>query len=185
MPYHWHTDTGEAPAIAGASFHDRGDPPLAVLDLSAHNSLTPRGFVVFIGATLALIFLPLIAVVGSPVLWGLLPFMMAALGGIWWALKQSWAERDIRETVMIWSDRTEIRHTTRRGVVKEWAANTYWITVHMHARRGVHRQYITLTGSQDNREVELGAFLTEDERRALFPVVRDMIGSAAEAPPRL
>ena len=35
-----------------------------------HRSLTQRGFVWFLGTTAALIALPLLAILGSPVLWG-------------------------------------------------------------------------------------------------------------------
>ena len=59
------------------------------LHLWPYRSLPRRGFVWFIGGTAALLLLPLIAVLGSPVLWGLLPFLLGAVGAIWWALNRS------------------------------------------------------------------------------------------------
>ena len=47
-----------------------------------HRSLPRRGFVWFIGVTAVLLSLPLIAVLGSAILWALLPFMLGAIGAI-------------------------------------------------------------------------------------------------------
>lgn len=168
MPYRWQTNDGEAPVITGASFHDRGEPPLAVLDLWAHNALTPRGFVIFIGLTCGLFLLPLLAVLGSPVLWGLLPFILMAIAGTWWAFTRSWRDRDVQETLTLWSDRLLLEHRTGSGARKTWESNSYWVRLHLSARRGSLRNYVTLTGDKDAREVELGAFLTEQERKRLF-----------------
>jgi hypothetical protein len=57
MPYRW-TDP---------------DPETRCLILRPHRSLTARGFVWFVGGTAALIALPLVAVLGSPVMWGSCP----------------------------------------------------------------------------------------------------------------
>ena len=51
------------------------------LHLWPHRSLNQRGFVWFIGLTAALIALPLFGVIGSPVVWALLPFLLAAIWG--------------------------------------------------------------------------------------------------------
>ena len=59
------------------------------LRLWPHRSLTKGGFVWFIGATAALIALPLIALLGNPALWVLLPFLIAAIAAIWAALARS------------------------------------------------------------------------------------------------
>lgn len=180
MPYHWTTDTGEAPDFSGASFFENGDPPLGKLALAAHNSLSPDGFVIFIACTLALLLVPLLAVIGSPVLWGLLPFMFAALGLIWFALKRSWKDRSVSETLTIWTDRVELWHRPARGTALSWIANTHWVVVHLHARRGTLKNYITLTGSTSAREVELGSFLTEDERSALHHELRSALAQARD-----
>jgi uncharacterized membrane protein len=44
------------------------------LHLWPHRSLTQRGFVWFVGATAALVALPLIGILGNPAVWMLLPF---------------------------------------------------------------------------------------------------------------
>ncbi|MGB0660359.1 MAG: DUF2244 domain-containing protein [Mangrovicoccus sp.] len=180
MPYHWRTDTGEAPDLSGASaFHAQGDAPLARLQLTAHQSLSPKGFVIFIGASFALILVPLLAVLGTNVFWVLLIPMMAALAAIWWALKRSWRDRNIIEDLVIWSDRLELHHRQPNGEALSWIGNPYWVMPHMHTKRGPHRHYITLTGGEDGREVEIGSFLAEEERITLFPELELVISQAA------
>lgn len=183
MPYRWNTETGEAPEVSGASLHADGGPPLARLDLSAHNSLSPGGFVIFFGATFGLVLVPLLAVVGSPVLWALLPFVGVAMAAMWWALKRSWADKSVTEALLIWSDHVELSHVPARGPRLSWQANTYWVRPQLHALRGPLKAYITLRGSPDGREVELGSFLSEEERRVLFADLARVLSEAARSVP--
>lgn len=135
------------------------------LHLSVHRSLPPAGFVWFIGGTAALIAVPLLPVIATPVFWGLLPFVLGALGAIWWALKRSWSDRAVTEDLVLSRDLITLTRRGPRGRVQSWQANPFWASVHLHPQGGPVPDYLTLKG--DGREVEIGAFLTEGERRAL------------------
>lgn len=143
----------------------RPDAP-ARLVLWPHQSLQPAGFAGFIGATFALLLVPLLAVLGSAALWGLLPFVLLALAGVWLALRRSQRDRGLREELTL--DGTEARLVREEagGRRREWACNRYWTTAHLHPQGGPVPQYVTLRGC--GREVEIGAFLTEEERQALY-----------------
>ena len=56
----------------------KGAPRLHLV-LTPYKSLTPEGFVWFIGATAALISAPLLSILGTSVFWGLLPFLVVAI----------------------------------------------------------------------------------------------------------
>ena len=84
MPYEW----SKTPP------HDKPDWQLS---LWPYRSLLRKDFVIFIGATIALIALPLLAVIGSAVVWGLLPFFALALWGIWTALNVSYKRGEVVE----------------------------------------------------------------------------------------
>ncbi|MGI3211590.1 DUF2244 domain-containing protein [Roseovarius tibetensis] len=153
MPYEWTT------ARHGAA-HD------STLSLWPHRSLSRRGFAGFMLITFFLIILPLFSVLGSPVLWALLPFLMAAVGAIWWALEHSYHTARLTEVLTIAPDEVHLLRTNPRGDTQEWGCNRYWARVEMHRTGGPVEHYITLKGA--GREVEIGAFLSEDERKALY-----------------
>lgn len=58
-----------------------------------------------------------------------------------------------------------LRSLNPRGPVQEWRADPAWVALRLIPRGGPVEQYLTLTGG--GREVELGAFLTPEERIAL------------------
>lgn len=135
------------------------------LHLWPYRSLPRRGMVWFLGATAAAIGLPLLGLIGSPVLWGLLPFLLATIAAIWWALEKSFRDAEIVEDLEITPDLLRLIRHGPKGKRQDWQANPYWVRLTLHATGGPVPQYLTLKG--DGREVELGAFLTEAERRVL------------------
>lgn len=133
--------------------------------LTPYKSLTPVGFVWFIGITAALISMPLFSVLGTSVFWALLPFIVAAVTAIWMSLKRSWRDMELWEELTIHDDLVRlVRHDPRKPP-RDWEANPYWVRVIIHERGGPVPQYLTLSGN--GREVELGAFLTPGERLRL------------------
>lgn len=159
MPYEWLPPEGD----------DRR------LQVWPFRSLPRRGFVWFIGGTAALIALPLLAVIGSPVLWGLLPFVMAAVAAIWWALERSYRDGAILEEMRLSPGRIALARHGPRGNSQYWEANPHWVRAELHATGGPVPNYITLRGGP--REVEIGAFLTVEERLALY---RDLSQALAD-----
>jgi uncharacterized membrane protein len=151
------------------------------LRLWPHRSLPPEGFVWFIGATAVLLGVPLLGLFGTPVLWALLPFLLAALAAIWLAIRKNQHDRAITEELHISSDQVTLERRGPRGAHATWAANPHWVRVTLHATAGPVRQYLTLTGA--GREVELGAFLSEEERIALRAELQDRLRAAPYAPP--
>lgn len=145
-------------------------PNQSRLQLWPYRSLPRRGFVWFIGATAGLIALPLLVLIGSPVLWGLLPFLAFAVAGIWWALERSYRDAEIIEDLTITADSVTLTRHGPRGKRQDWQANPHWVRVILHPKSGPVPDYLTLQGGP--REVELGAFLTPDERRALHAEVK-------------
>jgi len=135
------------------------------LHLWPHRSLPRTGFVWFIGCTAMVIALPLLAVLGSPVLWGLLPFLMLAVGGIWWGLQRSYRDGEILEELTLDQTTAHLTREGPRGKHQEWQANTHWVRVELHRSGGPVPNYVTLKGGP--REVEIGAFLSEAERITL------------------
>lgn len=159
MPYEWLPPKGDE----------------SRLHLWPHRSMTQRGFVWFVGATAALIGVPLIGVIGSPVVWALLPFLLATIWAIWFALRKNGRDRDIVEDLHLTPDRVTLSRHGPKGRRVDWEANPYWLRVTLYATGGPVPNYLTLKG--EAREVELGAFLSEEERIVLATELQDRLRS--------
>ena len=150
MPYEWLPPSGD---------------DTQRLHLWPYRSLPRRGMVWFIGGTAALIALPLMVLVGSPVLWGLLPFLLGAVAAIWWALERSFRDGEIIEDLTLAPDKITLTRHGPRDARADWQANPHWVKLNLHATGGPVPDYLTLSGN--GREVELGAFLPQEDRVAL------------------
>ncbi|MCL6284356.1 DUF2244 domain-containing protein [Ruegeria sp. 2012CJ41-6] len=154
MPYRW-TSSSET---------------TSELRLWPHNSLPAKGFAATVLAIFALATVPLIMLLGSVLLWGLLPFVLLAVAGIWWALQANYRSRRILEILTLSdADARLVRHDPG-GKVQEWHCNRHWARPALHPDDGPVPNYVTLKGA--GREVEIGAFLSEDERKALYDDLR-------------
>ena len=159
MPYKWSTS-----------------PSDTELTLWPHQSLTPRGFSWFIGVTAAMLALPLLAVLGSAVAWVLMVFFAAALWAVWRAITANQKHRSIHEALRLEPQRVRLAHCPTKGPTLEWEANPYWVSVHMR-QDGPVENYLTLRGA--GREVEIGAFLTPEERVTLFEELKEAFATGA------
>ena len=180
MPYEWMTRQEKAPDRSGAFSASPaalpGESPAFRLHLWPHRSLPRRGFVGFIAATCLMISLPLLAVLGSPVLWMLLPFPALAVTGIWLALNRSYRDGEIVEELTLWPDRLTLLRHGPRGRRQEWQANPHWVSLKLHPSGGPVPNYLTLRGGP--REVEIGAFLSEEERLSLHGELQSAMAGA-------
>ncbi|ETW13087.1 hypothetical protein ATO8_07746 [Roseivivax marinus] len=163
MPYRW-TD-------------DRPDMP-AELRLWPHNSLPPAGFAAFILGTFGMATLPLYGLLGTKLLWGLLPFLLIALAGMYYALRRNESDRRILEVLTVSREAVELVRHDPRGQERRWSCNPYWTRVALHQKGGPVPNYVTLSGA--GREVEIGAFLSEDERKALYGELSDRVAKLAQ-----
>lgn len=165
MPYTWqHPDP--AP-----------DAPRLTLTLWPHRSLTPEGFVLFIAVSFTLLLVPVLAHLGRSALWVMLPFELGALALAWVLIRRHGRQAErLRETLTLWPDRAELVRLDPGGRRREWSANPYWVRVVLHKDGGPVENYLTLKGG--DREVEIGAFLSPEERIALKAEIEDALRAA-------
>lgn len=161
MPYEWITP---APSPEG---------PETELHLWPYRSLSNQGFVTFIAITATCITAPLFGLLGTPVLWGILPFMLIAIWAVWFALRTTWKQGETLEELRLWPDRITLTRHNPKGPIQSWEANPHWVQVIEHGDAGPVPHYLTLKGGP--REVEIGAFLSEEERLTLLSELRDRL----------
>jgi uncharacterized membrane protein len=135
--------------------------------------MTPQGFVAFIAITCGMFLFPIFPLLGSPTLWVLLPFILSAVALVWYFLQRSNRDAELRETLTLREDSLELTRRTPRKPEQNWQANPYWVRIQIHATGGPVANYITLSGS--DREVELGAFLSPEERIELYRDLSDRL----------
>ncbi|MGH1414347.1 MAG: DUF2244 domain-containing protein [Pelagimonas sp.] len=165
MPYRWTT----SPA----------DTDTAELHLWPYNALKPEGFAAMVLGFFTFAMMPLFAVLGTRLFWGLLPFMVAATGALYYALRKNRLDRQVIEVLTLTPDLTRLTHNPTKGAVQSWEAQTYWVKLSLHPTGGPVPNYVTLKGG--GREVELGAFLSEDERTALYAELSERIRLMAQS----
>ena len=173
MPLEWSEERG-APDETGAPSRVR------VLSLWPYRSLSNRGFAWFIGTTCALVAVPLLTLLGSPVIWFLLPFFTVTVGLTWVLLRRSWRTGDLVEELRLAPGQIRLDRRDPDGTRRDWEANPYWVRVAMHDGHPVEN-YLTLRGGP--REVEIGAFLTPDERAELRPELEHALDAVRNARP--
>lgn len=166
MPAFW-TINPQAPGTAPGAFAlSPTEGAEYRLSLTPNLSMGTQGFARIIAISAAFLALPLLAVLGTPVLWGLLPFAGLALWSLWYALTRNAADRQrLSEELRLTRDAIEITRTNPRAPAQHWQANPYWVRVQLQDKGAVVENYLTLEGA--GRVVELGSFLSPDERATL------------------
>lgn len=164
MPYRW---------------TEAASPQDPALTLWPHRSLPRRGFAAMVLFAFVMGVIPLFGVLGTVLLWGILPFILVMVAGLWWGLERSYRDGDILEELTLSGDELRLCHKPARGTVQEWACNVYWGTVEMHVTGGPVPHYVTLSGN--GRQVEIGRFLSEEERKQLYGELDDFLRRSVAA----
>ncbi len=157
MPYTWST-TPQGPTV---------------LTLTAHRSLPREGFAAVILFASVMIAIPLVGFLGTKLLWGFLAGLVLVIWALWAALRRSYRDGTMVETLTRTGDDLTLTHVPVRGATKVWTCNVYWARVEIHPNGGPVENYVTLSGN--GRTVEIGRFLSEDERKALFVELSDYL----------
>lgn len=140
-----------------------GKTPLYRVLLYPHRSLPRRGFVFFIATTSVLLAIPLLPLIGTVAMWGVLPFLVLTVGLLWFFIMRSYRSGQLVEELSLWPDHMTLARTNPDGSRQDWEANPYWVEV--VSQDTPMPNYLILRGGP--REVELGAFLTPEERVSL------------------
>lgn len=171
---------GKPPAalVQGPDWRDRKDRPVYRVELWPNQSLTPTGTKVFFGVSGAMLCVPLVAVIGTPVFWGLLPFAGGAMIAAWWALRRNGRNLDLSETLSIWRDEVRVERRDPNGRIRRWMADPFRTRIRLHKDARIE-DYLTLTGG--GREIELGAFLAPEERVELAEEIEAALTRALQS----
>ncbi len=133
--------------------------------------MNAQGFVWVIGILSVGLSIPLLGVMGTAVLWGVLPFLVLTVGAVWYFIMRNFRDGHIVEELSLWEDTLTLVRVDPKGTRRDWRANPYWVRVDEHDEPVEH--YLTLKGGP--RDVELGAFLSAEERVKLKREIEDQL----------
>lgn len=167
-------------AAPESDWAERSDLPVYRVVLWPHRSLSPRArrwvmVLVALGLTA-----PVVPYIATPIFWGLLPFEGAAFFALWLSFRRNDADARLSEMLSIWPDEIRVERHEPSGRVLRWRADPYWVRVLIHVG-GRPENYLTLKGG--GREIELGAFLSPEERTRLAGDVEQAIQKALRSAP--
>jgi uncharacterized membrane protein len=145
-------------------FAERSDPPLLDLTLWPNRSLSRRGFAWVLALVGVGLVIPLIPLIGTRAVFGLIPFSLAALLALFFAIRRNYADGRLTERIRIWPDLVTVVRREPRGAIRRWHANPHWVRLALRDDGPVER-YLTIAGG--GRVIELGAFLSPEERESL------------------
>jgi len=91
------------------------------------------------------------------------------IGALWYFIERSYRDgARQQEIVKIWPDLITVTHCDQTGRQQHWYAHPYWVQTKLHDNARIEN-YVTLRGN--GREIELGAFLSPEERANLYTEV--------------
>lgn len=152
-------------ALSSSAPVDRDDPPIWEITLWPHRSLGRKGFRNTMLLAAFGLLLPTFPLFFTSAGWTMAPFVIGAFFLLWLAFKANYRHGKLREHLSLWPDLIAVERHELNGDIKRWQANPYWLKIKLVAAGGPVDNYLTLIGN--NREIELGAFLSPEERAAL------------------
>lgn len=168
---------GGKPSAFGNS--ERTDAPLLHLRIWPNRSLPRQGFRWILAFTAFMLAIPLIPLLGTPVGLALLPFLIATLLALWFFINRNYRDGEgLSEEVTLWPDLMRVVRRDPSGRMRTWEANPYWIRTDLQPNATLEN-YLTLKGGP--REIELGAFLSPEERVTLRDDIERALGTARAA----
>jgi uncharacterized membrane protein len=162
------------------SMSEPSQPPLFDAVLYPHRSLGPRGFALLMAscAGAAMLVGLWFATQGA---WPVLPFFGGEILLIWWAFRANNRDARMFETVRLTPEELtveKVRPSGRR--LATTFAPPHWLRVDLVARPDGGN---TLHVASHGRSLEIGRFLSPDERRDFASALRAALGRLVARPP--
>ena len=165
-----------SPASSSKKPPSRSDTPMLSLTLWPNRSLPRNGFRAILAFTAFMLAIPLIPLLGTPVGLALLPFLVGTLLLLWFFIERNYRDgASLHEVVQLWPDLVTVARHDPGGQVRYWSANPYWVQTKLYSNAQIE-SYLTLCGN--GREIEIGAFLSPEERVSLRSELDRALGDA-------
>ncbi len=141
------------------------EPPLEEFRIWPNRSLPKKGYRYVLLFTGGMLSIPLIPLLGTPIGWTLLPFLLSALLLLAFFLRKNTKDGASQwEHIRIWEGLMTVERHDPGQAPRFWDANPYWVRLELKKDAPLEN-YLVLKGGR--RDIELGAFLSPEERLTL------------------
>jgi uncharacterized membrane protein len=156
------------------------DQPCHVIELRPNCSLSPRGALLFFGSLCAVSFV-IAGVFATQGFWPVLPFAGLEMLVLGWALAIVMRRRHVVQRIAISQSQVVVDAQDIR-IAEHLVFPRHWAKVTLRApHTALHPSRLLL--ECQGRELEIGRFLIEEERRALAARLQQLIGNINTSPP--
>ena len=158
------------------TWDDGVDAPFVKIRLAPNRSLDSYGTKVVFAIIACGFLLPIIPFIGSPVGTTLTIFSGLTFYIFLTLLQKNFQQGTTFEEILISKNKIVVVHQEKNKAQLSWECNPYWTKVHLDANNPKLKNYLTLAGK--GKHIELGAFLSPDERLELRNRIQNALAKA-------
>ena len=155
---------------------DRNDATFLRVRLAPNRSLDSNGTKVVFCVIAFGFLLPIIPFIGSPIGVTLTIFSGLTFYLFLTLLQKNFQQGNTFEEILISKNKIIVVHQEKNKQQMTWECNPYWTKVHLDTNNRQLKNYLTLVGK--GRHIELGAFLSPDERLELRDKIQNALAKA-------
>ena len=155
------------------------EPTFLRMRLIPNRSLDVNGTKVVFGVIACGFLLPIIPFIGSPIGTTLTIFSGMTFYLFLTLLQKNFQQGNTFEEILISKSKIIVVHQEENKAQKTWEGNPYWTKVNVDTHNPKLKNYLTLAGA--GKHIELGAFLSPDERIVLRDKIQNALAKAKSA----
>ena len=155
------------------------EPTFLRMRLIPNRSLDVNGTKVVFGVIACGFLLPIIPFIGSPIGTTLTIFSGMTFYLFLTLLQKNFQQGNTFEEILISKSKIIVVHQEENKAQKTWEGNPYWTKVNVDTHNPKLKNYLTLAGA--GKHIELGAFLSPDERIELPDKIQIALAKANSA----
>ena len=155
---------------------DKNDPTFLRMRLVPNRSLDSYGTKLVFCIIACGFLLPIIPFIGSPIGTTLTIFSGLTFYLFLTLLQKNFQQGSTFEEILISKNKIIVVHQEKNKEQMTWECNPYWTKVHLDINNPKLKNYLTLAGK--GRRIELGAFLSPDERLELRDKIQNALAKA-------
>ena len=158
---------------------DKNDPTFLRMRLVPNRSLDSYGTKLVFCVIAFGFLLPILPFIGSPIGITLTIFSGLTFYLFLTLLQKNFQQGSTFEEVLISKNKIKVVHQEKNKEQMTWECNPYWTKVHLDINNPKLKNYLTLAGK--GKHIELGAFLSPEERLELRDTIQNALAKASSS----